>query len=56
MKVLIIGGVATGPKTASKIIRMMPDAEVTIVEKGTFLSYAGCGFTSDRLIKNRGMT
>jgi len=43
MKVLIIGGVAAGPKTASKIIRMMPDADVTIVEKGAFLSYAGCG-------------
>lgn len=43
MKVLIIGGVAAGPKAASKVIRMMPDAEVTIVEKGAFLSYAGCG-------------
>lgn len=43
MKVVIIGGVAAGPKAASKIMRMRPDAEVTIVEKGVFLSYAGCG-------------
>jgi NADPH-dependent 2,4-dienoyl-CoA reductase/sulfur reductase-like enzyme/rhodanese-related sulfurtransferase len=43
MRVLIIGGVAAGPKTASKIIRRVPDAEVTLVEKGAFLSYAGCG-------------
>lgn len=43
MKVLIIGGVAAGPKAASKIIRMKPDADITIIEKGTFLSYAGCG-------------
>ncbi len=43
MKVVIIGGVAAGPKTASKINRLCPDAEVTIVEKGEFLSYAGCG-------------
>jgi NADPH-dependent 2,4-dienoyl-CoA reductase/sulfur reductase-like enzyme len=43
MKVLIIGGVAAGPKAASKIVRMMPEAEVTILEKGMFLSYAGCG-------------
>lgn len=43
MKVLIIGGVAAGPKTASKIMRMTPDAEVTIIERGAFLSYAGCG-------------
>ena len=43
MKVVIVGGVAAGPKVASKIIRLMPDAEVTIVEKGELLSYAGCG-------------
>ena len=43
MKVVIVGGVAAGPKAASKIIRMKPDAEVTIIEKGQFLSYAGCG-------------
>ena len=43
MKVVIVGGVAAGPKVAAKIIRLRPDAEVTIVEKGEFLSYAGCG-------------
>jgi NADPH-dependent 2,4-dienoyl-CoA reductase/sulfur reductase-like enzyme/rhodanese-related sulfurtransferase len=43
MKVVIIGGVAAGPKAASKIIRLMPDADVTIVEKDKYLSYAGCG-------------
>jgi len=43
MKVLIIGGVAAGPKAAAKVVRLMPDADVTIVEKGKLLSYAGCG-------------
>jgi len=43
MKVVIIGGVAAGPKAASRIIRLASDAEVTIVEKGNLLSYAGCG-------------
>ena len=43
IKVVIIGGVAAGPKAASKIIRMMPDTEVTIIERGEALSYAGCG-------------
>ncbi len=43
MKVIVIGGVAAGPKVASKVIRNNPDAEVTIIEKGEFLSYAGCG-------------
>lgn len=42
-KVLIIGGVAAGPKVAAKIMRLMPGADVTIVEKGKLLSYAGCG-------------
>jgi NADPH-dependent 2,4-dienoyl-CoA reductase/sulfur reductase-like enzyme len=43
MRVVVIGGVAAGPKVASRIVRLMPDAEVTVVEKGKFLSYAGCG-------------
>ncbi len=43
LRVLIVGGVAAGPKAAAKIIRMVPDAEVTVVEMGQFLSYAGCG-------------
>lgn len=43
MKVVIVGGVAAGPKAASKIIRLNPEADVTIVEKDKYLSYAGCG-------------
>jgi NADPH-dependent 2,4-dienoyl-CoA reductase/sulfur reductase-like enzyme/rhodanese-related sulfurtransferase len=43
MRVVIVGGVAAGPKAASKIIRLKPDADVTIIEKGLLLSYAGCG-------------
>lgn len=43
MKVVVIGGVAAGPKTASRIRRMYDTADVTVVEKGEFLSYAGCG-------------
>ena len=42
-KVLIIGGVAAGAKTASRIKRRDPEADVTIIEKGEFLSYAACG-------------
>ena len=43
MKIIVIGGVAAGPKAASRINRLCGDAEVTIIEKGEFLSYAGCG-------------
>lgn len=42
-KILIIGGVACGPKAASRIKRINPSAQVTIIEKGEILSYAGCG-------------
>lgn len=43
MKVVVIGGVAAGPKAAARIVRLNPEAQVTVVEKGEFLSYAGCG-------------
>ncbi|MHC4885268.1 MAG: FAD-dependent oxidoreductase [Planctomycetota bacterium] len=42
-RVVIIGGVTAGPKAASKVIRLRENAEVTIIERGEFLSYAGCG-------------
>jgi NADPH-dependent 2,4-dienoyl-CoA reductase/sulfur reductase-like enzyme/rhodanese-related sulfurtransferase len=43
IKVVIIGGVATGPKTAARLRRLNPEAEITIIERGKILSYAGCG-------------
>ncbi len=43
MNVVIIGGVAAGPKTASRIMRLNPGAKVTLVQREAFLSYAGCG-------------
>ncbi len=42
-RVVIVGGVAGGPKVAAKLRRLDPEAEITIIEKGKFLSYAGCG-------------
>jgi len=42
-KILIIGGVAAGPKAAARARRLAPDAEITIVERGRLVSYAGCG-------------
>jgi NADPH-dependent 2,4-dienoyl-CoA reductase/sulfur reductase-like enzyme/rhodanese-related sulfurtransferase len=43
MNVVVIGGVATGPKAAARLRRLDPEADITIVEKGEILSYAGCG-------------
>ncbi len=42
-KIVIIGGVAAGPKAAARARRVAPDAEITIIEKGALISYAGCG-------------
>ncbi len=43
LRVVVIGGVAAGPKTAAKIMRLDPQAEVTLLERGKLISYAGCG-------------
>lgn len=43
MKVIVIGGVAAGMSAASKIKRINKDTEVTVYEKGRFLSYGACG-------------
>ena len=43
MKVIIIGGVATGPKVAARLRRLRPDADITIIEQGELISYGSCG-------------
>ena len=43
MKVLVIGGVAAGTKTAAKLKRMDRPAQVTVITKDRDISYAGCG-------------
>ncbi|MCQ2559396.1 MAG: FAD-dependent oxidoreductase [Clostridia bacterium] len=43
LKIVIVGGVAAGPKTAARARRLDPQADITIVERGSMLSYAGCG-------------
>lgn len=43
MKTIVIGGVAAGMSAASKLRRMLPEAEITVYEKGGFLSYGACG-------------
>lgn len=43
MKIVVIGGVAAGPKAAARAKRCNPEAQVTLVEKGEWISYGGCG-------------
>jgi len=43
MKTIIIGGVAAGTSAAAKLRRNREDGEITIYEKGGYVSYSTCG-------------
>jgi NADPH-dependent 2,4-dienoyl-CoA reductase/sulfur reductase-like enzyme/rhodanese-related sulfurtransferase len=43
MKLLIIGGVAGGATAAARARRLSESVDITIVERGPFVSYANCG-------------
>jgi NADPH-dependent 2,4-dienoyl-CoA reductase/sulfur reductase-like enzyme/rhodanese-related sulfurtransferase len=43
MKILIIGGVAGGATAAARARRISESAEITVIERGPFVSYANCG-------------
>jgi len=50
MRIVVIGANAAGAKAACKAKRINPEASVTIIEKGDFISYGACGipyFISD---------
>ena len=42
-KILVVGGVALGPKAACRCKRLMPDAQITLVDENELISYGGCG-------------
>lgn len=43
MKVVIIGGVAGGASAAARLRRLNEDAEIIMIERTGFVSYANCG-------------
>jgi NADPH-dependent 2,4-dienoyl-CoA reductase/sulfur reductase-like enzyme/rhodanese-related sulfurtransferase len=43
MKVIIIGGVAGGASCAARLRRLDEHAEIHLIEKGPYVSYANCG-------------
>jgi len=43
MKVIIVGGVAGGASCAARLRRLDEQAEIIMVEKGPYVSYANCG-------------
>lgn len=42
-RVIILGAVALGPKVASRLKRLAPDCQVTMLDKDRLISYGGCG-------------
>lgn len=42
-KIIIIGGVAGGASTAARLRRLDENAEIIIMEKGPYVSFANCG-------------
>jgi NADPH-dependent 2,4-dienoyl-CoA reductase/sulfur reductase-like enzyme len=42
-RLVIIGGVAGGMSAAAKVRRLNSDMEVTVFERGSYVSYAACG-------------
>jgi len=43
MKVVIVGGVAGGMSAATRLRRLNEDAEIIVLEKSGYVSYANCG-------------
>lgn len=43
-RVVIVGGVAAGMKTAARLRRLDAEAEIIVLERGPQLSYGACGF------------
>ncbi|MGX8680233.1 MAG: FAD-dependent oxidoreductase, partial [bacterium] len=43
MKIVIVGGVAGGASTAARLRRLNEDAEIIILERSGYISYANCG-------------
>jgi len=42
-RLLIVGGVAAGATAAARARRISEDAEITVLERGPYVSYANCG-------------
>ncbi|MGT2896077.1 FAD-dependent oxidoreductase [Streptococcus entericus] len=43
MKIIIIGGVAGGMSAATRLRRLMEDADIIVFDKGPYVSFANCG-------------
>ena len=59
MKVVIIGGVAGGASAAARLRRLDEQAEIVILERSGFISYANCGlpyYIGGKITEKRALT
>ncbi len=42
-KIVVVGAVAAGPKSACRVRRLLPDARITLLDQDDLISYGGCG-------------
>ena len=42
-RIVVVGGVAAGPKAACRAKRLLPQAEVILIDQDSLISYGGCG-------------
>lgn len=59
MKVVIIGGVAGGASAAARLRRLDEQAQIIILEKGEYISYANCGlpyYIGGEITKKKALT
>ncbi|MDH3328250.1 MAG: FAD-dependent oxidoreductase, partial [Desulfobulbaceae bacterium] len=42
-KIVIVGGVAAGPKAACRLKRLKPEWDITVIDQDSLISYGGCG-------------
>ena len=43
MRIVVVGGVAAGASTAARARRLNEDAEIVVLERGEYVSFANCG-------------
>ena len=55
MKIIIVGGVAGGATAAARLRRLDEKAQIIMIDKGDYISYANCGlpYYLGGVIKNR---
>ena len=44
-KIVIVGGVAGGATAAARLRRLDEKAEIILIERGDYISYANCGLS-----------